>query len=197
MSLFIESICCLNHSLRNLSFHQQRLNETHQQFFPDAEPICLATALQVPLSVNHEKHKVRVVYGEKITEITVEHYQPKPFNTLVFVDIDPSFCYAHKSTDRTYLSTLVNKYKTDDLILVKNDHITDSTIANLVFYDGLNWVTPTTYLLKGTMRSYLLSTGQIIERKIKKNDLKHYTHVKRINALMNLNETPPLFLHHG
>lgn len=192
MFQFIESICCVNNSLRNLEFHQARLNRTHRHFFPEAQPLSLAKDIEIPSHLTNDKYKLRVLYAETIQEISFQPYQPHPLQSISFAPIDSSFDYSHKSTDRSYLSTLVNNYQTDDLILIKNGYITDTTLANLVFFDGYQWVTPTTYLLKGCMRSWLLSTGQIIEKEIRPEDLIHYQSFKRINAMMSLEESPSL-----
>ena len=60
------------------------------------------------------------------------------------------------------------------------------------FYDSENWITPTSYLLNGTMRQFLLDTNQIIEDEIFPKDLNRFVSFKLINAMMNLEESPEL-----
>jgi 4-amino-4-deoxychorismate lyase len=49
----------------------------------------------------------------------------------------------------------------DDVLFVKNGLITDTSIANVAFFDGLQWVTPSIALLEGTTRARLLQSGKL------------------------------------
>ena len=74
------------------------------------------------------------------------------------------------------------------MIFVKNGLVTDSSYANLVFFDGTEWVTPTTFLLNGTCRQRLLSERKIKERIIHATDIPSFTHIGLINAMIDLGE---------
>ena len=52
----------------------------------------------------------------------------------------------------------------DEILIIKDGHITDTSISNIVFRlpDGW-WLTPFTPLLKGIMRTYLLESGPAIQ----------------------------------
>ena len=89
----------------------------------------------------------------------------------------------------SYLKDAVNE---DEIIIVQNGQITDTSYSNLVFFDGEKWITPTTYLLNGTMRQSLLQTKQIIEKPIQVEDLNRFESFKLINAMMDLEESPEL-----
>jgi 4-amino-4-deoxychorismate lyase len=56
-------------------------------------------------------------------------------------------------------------------------------MSNIIFFDGLSWVTPARPLLKGTCRERLLASGLILERDISVNDLSGFTGCKLINAM--------------
>ena len=71
------------------------------------------------------------------------------------------------------------------LSLPKKDYITDASYSNLFFWDGQQWVTPSTPLLHGTQREIILKKKLAIEKQIHRNDLSNYTHFKRVNAMMN------------
>jgi len=75
------------------------------------------------------------------------------------------------------------KEECDDIIIIKNGLLTDASIANLILFDGKNWITPETPLLPGTCRERLLNAGLITKRKIHPDDLKYYQGVKLINAM--------------
>ena len=78
----------------------------------------------------------------------------------------------------------------DDIIIVKNGLVTDSFAANLLFFNGKDWVTPTTPLLKGTKRQLLLDRGIIIEKEIMEEDVFGFQKVGLINAMIDFEEMP-------
>jgi 4-amino-4-deoxychorismate lyase len=49
-----------------------------------------------------------------------------------------------------------NQSKTEEIIIVKNNCITDTSYTNLLFLKDEKWYTPSTYLLNGVMRQHLL-----------------------------------------
>ncbi|MCA1759522.1 MAG: aminotransferase class IV, partial [Bacteroidales bacterium] len=91
--------------------------------------------------------------------------------------------------DRERLNLLFEKRGIcDDIIIVKNGCITDSSFANIVFFDGVKWWTPDTPLLPGTQRAKLLEENKIFECRITPKDISIYSKVGLINAMNDLNE---------
>ncbi|HEY6906318.1 MAG TPA: aminotransferase class IV, partial [Ignavibacteriaceae bacterium] len=76
----------------------------------------------------------------------------------------------------------------DDILIVRNGTITDSSIANIVLYDGKNWVTPEFPLLEGTARERLLHTGRIISKDIKLDNIKMFSHFRLVNSMLDFDE---------
>ena len=189
MFQFIESICCINKQLRNLGFHQARFDRTRNDNFTEINPILLEEIIKFPTDLTDEKYKVRIVYDREIQSVEFLPYQMKSINSIQFFEIDPKINYTYKYSDRSFLDEFLKEAQTDDLILVKSNYITDCTYSNLVFFDGENWFTPRSVLLKGTMREALLQSNQISERNIKVSDLANFKSFKRINAMMNLEES--------
>ena len=70
------------------------------------------------------------------------------------------------------------------MIIEKKGYLCDTTIANIAFFDGKQWFTPTHPLLKGTMRQKLLDEGFLETKKIKKDNLSDYSQVALINAMI-------------
>ena len=189
MFQFIESICCINKQLRNLEFHQARFDRTRNDNFTEINPILLEEIIKFPADLTDEKYKVRIVYDREIQSVEFLPYQMKSINSIQFFEIDPKINYTYKYSDRSFLDEFLKEAQTDDLVLVKSNYITDCTYSNLVFFDGENWFTPRSVLLKGTMREALLQSNQISERNIKVSDLANFKSFKRINAMMNLEES--------
>jgi len=192
MFQFIESICCENKQLRNLEFHQARFDRTRHDNFSDAQPIVLENIIQFPADLTNEKYKVRIVYDREIQSIEFQPYTIKEINSIRLYEIDPKINYTYKYLDRWFFDEYLKESQTDDLVLVKSNYITDCIYSNLVFFDGENWVTPRSVLLKGTMREALLQSGKIVEKNIKVSDLINFKSFKRINAMMNLDESQEL-----
>jgi 4-amino-4-deoxychorismate lyase len=102
--------------------------------------------------------------------------------------------YGYKYADRHKLEELFEKRgDCDEVLIVKDGYITDTSISNIVFsLPAGGWITPDTPLLKGTMRSYLLETGQISEAVIRPEDLSLFTETRMINCMMDLESSPSI-----
>lgn len=189
MFQFIESICCENKQLRNLDYHQKRFDETRGDNFSDFQPILLKDKIIIGDDLSDDKYKVRVVYDKDIQSIEFLPYTMKTIETIKLFTIDNKVDYSYKYVERSFFDEYINETKTDDLVLVKSNYITDCIYSNIVFFDGEQWITPKTFLLKGTMRESLLDDGKIIQKNIKVSDLSNFKSFKRINAMMNLDES--------
>lgn len=186
MCQFVETICIKDGKARNLRYHVERMNRTIDQFFPDLTPVT-ETELLGDIPAIEGLQKARVVYsGQGITERTFAPYTTRHIQSIATV-VDDSINYTWKSTDRSMLVKQREKAPwADEVIIVKDGCITDTSYTNLCFYDGHEWFTPDTPLLHGTMRQYLLDEGLIKERRIRIDDLDKYQQVSLINAMMAL-----------
>ena len=87
--------------------------------------------------------------------------------------------------DRKEIDKLFEKRgKADDILIVKNGFITDTSIANIAFFDGKKWFTPKTCLLRGTTRERLLKEKKIFEKDIRVEDIKRYKKIALLNAMI-------------
>ena len=103
--------------------------------------------------------------------------------------------YVHKYSNREWINNILLKSGNDDVIFTKNGIVKDASYANLVFFDGQNWITPSQPLLLGTRRASLIAAGIIKEALIQIKDLPKYNTVKLINAMMLWEESPTILLH--
>lgn len=93
--------------------------------------------------------------------------------------------YDHKYANREALDALrIAHPDTDDVIIEQEGFLTDTTIANIAFYDGKQWITPKKPLLRGTMRAKLIDEGWLKTKDIRREDLPKYTHVALMNAMI-------------
>jgi 4-amino-4-deoxychorismate lyase len=122
-----------------------------------------------------------VTYAEQIQSIEYLPYVEKSIQTLKIVssNIDYGYKYANRDTLNALLPS-----DADDILIEKEGLLTDTSIANIAFYDGKQWFTPSTPLLKGTMRAKLLDEGFLHTRDIKVQDIRHYAQVALINAMI-------------
>lgn len=133
--------------------------------------------------------KLNIWYNQHETEIRLSEYVPAAITKIKIVECEPDFDYSWKYTDRQYLNNLLQSASgADEIILVKSGFVTDTSKANIVFEKNGKLYTPETFLLNGTMRQYLLKTGQIIEKRIRTEDIQSYEKMYFINA-MNPMET--------
>jgi 4-amino-4-deoxychorismate lyase len=62
----------------------------------------------------------------------------------------------------------------------------------VAFFDGSSWLTPSTPLLPGTQRAFLLENGVIHEAALQEIDLTGFSHIKLFNAMMDWERAPML-----
>lgn len=185
--LFSEVICVRNGQLQRLDYHYRRMSNTCKTFYnKELSFECLSDGLA---SCSKEVlYKCRIVYGEKIESVTYTEYHPKQVNTVQFV-YDDAIEYSYKYLDRSALTKLVENRGTDDIIIVKNGYITDSSFCNLIFEDAEGQkFTPKEALLKGTYREWLLKYGIVEEVSIRKEDVYRYKYVYFVNAMRGLDD---------
>jgi 4-amino-4-deoxychorismate lyase len=134
-------------------------------------------------------YKLRIIYEAEIDSYTLENYEPKKIQKIHIVH-DNNINYAYKFKNR-HCITKHNAHlpNNEEIIIVKNDLVTDSSYSNLVFFDGDNYFTPLNPLLKGTKRQQLLDENKIIEKEILIKELYNFKTIFFINALNDLGES--------
>jgi 4-amino-4-deoxychorismate lyase len=163
----------------HLQWHEARMKRS----IPGFRWIDLEQEIRVPDEFGRGTVRCNVVYDQAIRDISFRKYERKPVRSLRMVYTD-SLDYHLKFSDRAELDALFEKRgDCDDIIIVRGGLITDSGIANLVFFDGRQWFTPLHPLLEGTCRARLLHEGKLIACDIRPADLKNYLGCKLINAM--------------
>ena len=186
MMRFIETIKIENGIAQNLDLHLERSSKTCLYYFG------VKTALPFNTIINEFRsshsggiYKLKIIYTSKIEHFTIEPYQPKIVKSLKIIkggNIDYSFKYE----DRSELEKLLSlKGECDDIIIIKNGFVTDTSYSNLVFSEGEQFFTPSSFLLNGTKRKQLLRDGKIIEKEIKIEDISRYSNVFMINSMLD------------
>jgi len=186
--VFVETLKIENGKIYNLEFHQDRMQATAFLHYGTKPKLAIDISV-IPPNLKNERIKCRILYNSDIIKTEFTAYQPKKIRSLQIVENNDAE-YSHKFADRNFLNKLFEqRNQADDIIIVKNGKITDSSFANLVFeaFDG-ELFTPKTFLLNGTKRKYLLKNGVIKEREISVADISQYKKVFLINAMIDLED---------
>ncbi len=182
--LLLETIRCEDGQAHHLHYHQKRMDESlralglHNTHF-------LKQCITPP---DKQLYRCRVVYDANTISVEYIPYVKRAISTLQLVQID-ILEYALKYADRKELDILfTQRENADDILIVKDGLITDTSIANIAFYDGEQWLTPKHPLLHGTTRARLLDKKKIIEADITPSDLTQYSEFALINAMIGFNK---------
>lgn len=183
--LFIETFAIRNGNIVNFSLHRQRILSTLQAHDIKQDYWTQISEKSFVLPKCSGVHKGRMVYGETMCNFSTAPYKPKTINSLQIVE-DNHINYAYKYAERSSLNNLSEKRNgADEILITQNGFITDTSYTNVVFFDGNKYYTPTTYLLNGTQRRFLLSKGIIHERVISIKDITLFKSIFLINALLD------------
>ena len=184
MSLLIESIKLLDGQYFNLDYHERRMQHALKVLRGPGTKLSLKELLAGHLHPQRGLFKCRIVYDERSNDVGFVAYEPKPINKLKVVE-DNGISYEFKFADRSPINRLFElREACDDILIVRNQQVTDCSFSNIVFRTGSSWVTPEAPLLKGTMRQKLLDNRLITERVILRRDIPSFETYKIINAML-------------
>ena len=177
-NLLFETIKIENGQIENIEWHNQRCNRSRTELFNAQAPLNLEAFITPPPT---GLYRCRLTYKHDIHSVEYLPYTPKVFHrfTIVKSQID----YAYKYDNREELNHLQKLYN-DEIIIEKDGLLTDTSIANIAFYNGQEWLTPKIPLLKGTMRAKLLHNSRLIPKNIKKEELQNFSHFALMNAMI-------------
>ncbi len=187
MCLLFETIKVCNKKLFNIEYHNERMNNSRKDLFDSKNNIDIKESISLPIEIGNGLYKCRVIYSNDIESVEYIPYTKKKIQTIRLIECN-SIDYMYKYVDRKCLDELLAQSSADEIIIVKDGFITDTSYSNLVFYDGNKWFTPAKPLLKGTKRKKLLNEKLIFEQEIKIEDLIAFEKVSLINAMLDLGE---------
>jgi len=185
--VFTEALKIVDGKFCNLPFHQERIFRTSKTFFAKPTPMNISED-DIPLIYRTGIVKCRIVYSDRTIGVEYQHYKLRTIRKLKLV-FDDSIDYAFKYADRHDINNLLSrKHECDDILIVKNGCITDTSFSNVVFRNNSGVYTPASYLLAGTKRRLLLEQGIIQEKEIKVEDITEYSKLYIINAMIDLED---------
>jgi len=168
---YLETIKALNGKCYNLKYHEQRSGIKN-----------IISYLNPP---KDGLYRCRLIYINDRIEVTYHKYEKRIIKSLELV-YDDNISYTKKSTDRKELDKLFTlRNGCDDILIVKNHLLTDTTIANIALYKKDRWYTPKSPLLKGTTRQRFIEEGFLTEIDIKVSDINKFSKIALLNAMIN------------
>ena len=186
MCQFIETIRIEEGKIYNIDYHTERFNRTRAFFWKESLPLNLSDYISIQGLTGRQK--CRIVYQREIEEITYTDYQMRRVTSLQLISSD-TIDYKYKKLNREELNHLFAQRRVaDDVLVIKNGYITDTSIANVALYDGNTWFTPTEPLLCGTKRAELLDKRLIVEKYIPYTELAKYSQIMLFNAMIDWGE---------
>jgi len=193
MCQFFETLRVENGAFANIAQHILRLKNTYAEYpslrLPELDTIT------IPDEFADGVFRCRIDYStHQDPQIAYYHYQPRVIRSLKIINVN-ELDYHLKYSDRSSLETLFSlREKADEILIVKNGLITDTSYTNVVFFDGNQYFTPLNPLLKGTQLATLMKERQVIECDISINDLSFFQHVCLVNAMMPMDNCPKVFI---
>lgn len=184
MSRLVESIKFQDGKHYNLPYHEERMARSLCSLYGVDRRIDLSVYLDQHPRPDKGLYKCRLTYDHRSHEVTYVPYEPKSIKRVKAV-IDDDISYAFKFQDRQSIDRLFQRRgDCDDVLIVKNGMVTDCSFSNIVFWNGEAWFTPSTPLLKGTMRQKLIDEKKIACREIRAQDIRSFQTFRIINAML-------------
>lgn len=177
--VFFETVKCDDGMAYNLEYHCRRIART----------IMININLQeYILPISDDFLKCKVLYDQYgVIDVEYTPYIKRIINSFKLI-YDDTIEYKCKSVNRDHINQLFDQRgSADEIIMVKNGFITDTSIANLAVFDGTSWLTPKIPLLRGTMQEQLLDKKELIQANISVEMLKKAQKIAVLNAMVGMN----------
>lgn len=188
MCLLIETLKVKDRKLFNISFHNERMNKARKELWNGERKLDLSQEITIPSRLDNGLFKCRVLYSKGIEKVQFIRYQ-KPIIKQLKLVFSNEINYSYKYADRSSINTLYEKrYPYDDILIVKNNWLTDTSFCNIVLKKKEEYYTPIHCLLKGTKRQKLLSEKKITEKEISWKELEEYESLYLINAMIDMED---------
>lgn len=177
---YFETIKCEDFEVFNLDYHQKRVANT----------IGLNINLQEYINpISEELLRCKLIYDENgVVDVLYFPYKKREIKSFKII-FDNEIEYSKKYLNRAKLDELYEKKNDcDEVIIIKNEIVTDTTIANIAIFYENSWITSKNCLLGGTTRARLLEEKKLFEKDITLDMLKNASKVALMNAMIGFDE---------
>ena len=188
MYQFLETIQLRDGEFNRLNLHQQRMQGAVSAFYPDVSVPSLSKQLSEMDFPADGLFKCRVIYDSEIRKIEFLPYTLPVIRSLRIVETDID-SLPYKMADRSgYQALFAKRGDRDDVLILKNGLLTDTSYCNIALYDGSQWVTPALPLIQGVNRAQLINDRRVITKDLSSDDLLNYKQIRLFNALIEFGE---------
>ena len=178
---FLETIKALDGEVFNIFYHQKRY-ESVLHSLGSTNYKNLIEYITPPLD---GLYRCRLLYTLESVEVRYHPYIKKEVHSLKLLH-DNLIDYSKKATNRKAIDRLYEKKENcDDILIIKNALVCDTSIANIAFYKEGIWYTPASPLLEGTTRQRYIDKGILIPKDIDVDTLGEYTKVALLNVMID------------
>lgn len=175
-NIYFETIKCEDFEIFNLEYHNKRVANTiglninlQEYIYPPSEELL----------------RCKITYNDyEVLNVEYFPYIKREIKTFKLI-FDDEISYNKKYLNRENLDNLfLKKDSCDEIIIIKNKIVTDTSIANIaIFYDNV-WLTSKNSLLNGTTKNRLIEEKLLIEKDITPKMLKNASKIALMNAMI-------------
>lgn len=175
-NIYFETIKCEDFEIFNLEYHNKRVANTiglninlQEYIYPPSEELL----------------RCKITYNDyEVLNVEYFPYIKREIKSFKLI-FDDGISYSKKYLNRENLDNLFSKKDSaDEIIIIKNGIVTDTTIANIaIFYENI-WLTSKNCLLNGTTKNRLIEEKFLIEKDITPKMLKDAPKIALMNAMI-------------
>ncbi len=188
MSQFIDAIKILDGKAKRLAYHQQRAIAALKAFYPDVRCFNIEDFIQNYNLPRNGLFKLRIEYTDKITTHSLIPYEKKDIKSLKTVYINtPSHTFKLANRD-VFNQALSHKENCDDVLLIRDGLITDTSYANIALYTNGTWFTPLNPIIFGVNRQSLIDKNLIVPKDISIDTIYNYEKIAIFNAMIEFED---------
>ena len=173
---YFETIKCDDFEVFNLDYHCKRVANTvglninlNEYIYPPSSKLL----------------KCKVTYDDSgVLDVQYDEYKKRKIKSFKIIH-NNEISYNKKFVNREDLNTLFEQRKNnDEIIIVKNNIVTDTSIANIaIFFEGI-WITSKSYILSGTTRTRLINENKLTQKDISLEMLQNAKKIALMNAMI-------------
>lgn len=174
---YFETIRCEDFEIFNLEYHNKRVAKT----------IGLNINLQEYIyPISNELLRCKVIYNKnEIIDVSYFPYKKREISSFKII-FDDTIEYSKKYLNREKLDEhFCKKEDCDEVIIVKNGVVTDTSIANIAIFYENRWISSKNCLLDGTCKQRLIEEKKLIEKNISLEMLKNASQIALMNAMID------------
>jgi 4-amino-4-deoxychorismate lyase len=186
--LLLETIKVEAGEAQHLDYHNQRFNSSRKSLYEINRVLDLGNYIIPP---SNQRYRCRILYDQEIRKVEYFPYRPKIIQKIALIEstVQYSFKYADR---RIFERLLAASPQSDEVLIVQNGYLTDTTIANIAFLEKGRWITPDKPLLHGTTRKRLINEGLLTPKAIRKDEIHRFDSFALMNAMIGFKIISPI-----